>query len=61
MKYSIYVEFVNGHSVSRTASKRPYVTDNRLHIEDATSDEYAVIAMPEVRMYIVRTMKDEPK
>jgi hypothetical protein len=58
MKYTIYIEFVNGDAMKRTASKKPYVTDNRLHIEDASSDEYAVFAMPEVRMYVVKTMKE---
>ena len=61
MKYSIYIQFTDGESTKRTASKKPYVTDNRLHIEDASSDQYTVIAMPAIRLYVVEVVKDEPK
>jgi hypothetical protein len=53
MRYTVTVNFNDGHSINRNAMKRPYVTDNRLHIEHAF-DEYTVIPMTQIRMYTVQ-------
>jgi hypothetical protein len=53
MKYTVNVNLTDGHSIIKYATKKPYVTDSRLHIENAL-DEYTVIPMSQIRMYAVQ-------
>lgn len=52
MKYSVEILFNDGLICQRKATKKPYVTDNRIHIENGT-DEYTVIPMSGIKMYTV--------
>jgi hypothetical protein len=52
MKYSVEILFNDGLICQRKATKKPYVTDNRIHIENGV-DEYTVIPMSGIKMYTV--------
>lgn len=52
IQYFVKVTLTDDKTYSKTAIKRPHVTDNRLHI-DASTEEYTVIPMSIIKMYSV--------
>lgn len=57
MSYTVEILFKDGMIVNRASNKRPYVTDDRLHITNSV-DDYTVIPIVEIKMYTVKVEKE---
>jgi len=53
LTYNVRVIFLDGRVIDLVSIKKPYIIENRIHIDHNTLD-YSIISMNQIKMYTVK-------